>query len=146
MSPPAFFSPFFDTLFFEKKNQGYIPTHARALLHSLQNAASFTLADFDYLPSNNSNITNAPVVQDPPHDYGSEVLASSDCDIMFPTHFESLAAFISSHTKISVMKNDAFMRAYADDEALAATRTQDGYNPMVSDFINTSILLSSRAL
>lgn len=92
---------------------------------------------------------NAPVVQHQSggitHDLKGDYLVSpGDADVMFPTHFESIAKLHAAATRgkgaaARKYSTAAFMKRYAE---LPATRTTSGYNPLTEDFTNTSFLLT----
>lgn len=78
-------------------------------------------------------------------DFGSYLVPRGAADVFFPSDFGMLARLYAVAGKggtrsISVQKSPDFLEKYAD---LAATRTITGYNPMVDDFQNTSVLICS---
>ena len=66
-------------------------------------------------------------------------------DIFFPQNFSILAALYQAcaggaAAEVSVDKSARFFRQYAE---LEATQTADGFNPLLDDFQNTSVLIGS---
>ena len=130
----------------------FLPTGAYRLLCRLLAACpehQLILADFDYLPPQPDGAVGAPVVQTQRRgvtvDLGGDYLAHpGECDVLFPTHFRSLAqlcaALVPHRTPPAVVRTADFMRRHAD---LRATTCADGYNPLLEDFTNTSMLVSS---
>lgn len=127
----------------------FVPTGCYRLLCRLLAACpehQLILADFDWLPPQPSGAVCAPVVQtqrggvsaDLEGDY---LLSPGECDVMFPTHFASLAALYAALTGRAAVPVRAaqFMARHAD---LAATTAEDGYNPLVEDFANVQILVT----
>ncbi|KAK9829752.1 hypothetical protein WJX72_007676 [[Myrmecia] bisecta] len=137
----------------------FLPTGSLQLLETLCDAVPYhnlILADFDELPDVTIPGTSAPLVaskmvggqtQDHPHYL---LPPNIKADILFPTDFELLSrlhrnaarrvlghnfAVCGQHHRSSV-----FFRQHADT---AATRCQDGYNPLLDDFSNTAIYLAS---
>ena len=131
-----------------------------------------TLADFNsFPPSPAEQPVNAPLVQTQQRghtrDWHGDYLAAprGHADVMFATHFESLGVMHAAAEAISrsTAKSDPvttdtasravtidnvrattvstaeFMHSHAD---LDAVRCSDGYNPLVEDFSNTSILVT----
>ena len=60
---------------------------------------------------------------------------------MFPTHFNSIAALYSALTEREAVSVRAaeLMARHAD---LTATTAADGYNPLLEDFKNVSVLVT----
>ena len=105
------------------------------------------LADFDYLPPQPDGAVCAPVVQTQRRgvtvDLRGDYLAHpGECDVLFPTHFRGLsqlcATLVPHRTPPAIVRTADFMRRHAD---LRATACADGYNPLLEDFSNTSMLV-----
>jgi len=103
------------------------------------------LADFDQLPSTIPG-TLGPVVQSRDgtggyKDHSTYLVEPGSCDIFFPTDFKLMQHMLARvcNQDAKVMKSKEFFEAYAK---VSATRTASGYNPLLNDFKNTSILLS----
>ena len=80
-------------------------------------------------------------------DFGSYLVPRGAADVFFPSDFAMLArlyagAAMAGTQSIIVQKSPDFLEKYAD---LAVTRTITGYNPMVDDFQNTSVLICCAA-
>lgn len=135
-----------------------VPTSCWRLLRALCAAApehQFTIADFSWLPSQPNGVINAPVVQMQKAGatidlHGEYLRATGEVDILFPTNFAHLAHLIhaasamsdgggSEAKAIQNVTSAEFMRQWHD---LEATRTQDGFNPLVDDFTNTRFVVT----
>lgn len=104
------------------------------------------VSDFSKLPSILEG-RNAPIVQTRVENKtircSGVTVSKGNCDIFFPTDFR-LAAKLVGHfckTGASVVSHQDF---FAQTEHAAHTRTQSGFNPMLEDFQNCSLLLSQR--
>ena len=79
-------------------------------------------------------------------DFGSYLVPRGAADVFFPSDFAMLARLYTGAAmgkqNIIVQKSPDFLEKYAD---LAVTRTITGYNPMVDDFQNTSVLICCAA-
>lgn len=108
--------------------------------------------DYDSLPypnlstesswDNSLAAINAPLVIKDGKDYGSYLLPPGLLDeIFFPTDFALLKLAYESITKkeCQVMKTTELMNIYAP---LTLSKTLTGYNPLVEDFLNTSLIIS----
>lgn len=78
-------------------------------------------------------------------DFGSYLVPRGAADVFFPSDFSMLARLYKGAAQggaqtVSVQKSSRFLEAYAD---LAATRTISGYNPLIEDFLNTSVLCAT---
>ena len=79
-------------------------------------------------------------------DYSSYLVPErGGADIFFPQDFSLLAALYEasaggSALEVSICKSAVFFDKYAEAEA---TQTADGYNPLLDDFQNTSVLIGS---
>ena len=132
----------------------YLPTEALALFDAAVAARpnhTLLAADFDALPSPEPAM-RAPVVAATRGgravDYPSILAAPpGGADIFFPTDFDlaaglhAAAAVKAGCTPLAAAwpKAAEFLAAHAD---LAATRTRSGWNPLLDDFDNTSVLLA----
>lgn len=140
-----------------------VPTSCWRLLRALCAAApehQFTIADFSWLPPQPNGVINAPVVQMQKAGatidlHGEYLRATGEVDILFPTNFDHLAHLIHAASAMSnggssgdgggeakAIQNVTtaeFMREWHD---LEATRTQDGFNPLVDDFTNTRFVVT----
>ena len=135
----------------------FLPTGALAFLGSVRASvprARLVLADFHSLPDaiEGGFPRNAPVVQRTHADGVAEALPSllsamSDpgtCDIFFPTDFDYLVHVLHAAHGVrgTVMPQTEFLRANMPGDSLQQTTTRDGYNPMLEDFRNASVLLT----
>ena len=107
-------------------------------------ASRVLVADFDWLPPPDVPRPRAalgePLVTDMDDvDHADYIQAPNLCDILFPTDFPFLAAFLGSAT---VTKQSAFLSPFAH-----TTKSWfAGYNPMLDDFENCSVLSYSQNL
>eukprot|EP00966_Prymnesium_polylepis_P077029 1784574-Prymnesium_polylepis.1 len=128
----------------------FVPTTCWKLLQALAQAVpehQLTLADFSWLPPQPGGAVNAPVVQSQrggmARDHNGDVYAAAaaggECDILFATHFDSLERLCvaAGHSNVQTLSTASFMTMHA---TVAATGTRCGYNPLLEDFANTSIL------
>lgn len=81
-------------------------------------------------------------------DFGSYLVPRGTADVFFPSDFSMLARLYKSAAQggaqtTVVQKSSRFLEAYAD---LAATRTISGYNPLLEDFLNTSVLYATTTM
>jgi hypothetical protein len=136
----------------------YVPTGSFMLLSELCELFPehhLTLADFAHWGPESSSVAgasavNAPVVQSQhdgaTRDWRGDYLAApfGEADIMFSTSFEALAriyADASHNRRPSISLSTAeFLRRHADVRACA---TISGYNPLIQDFVNTSVFLTA---
>lgn len=128
----------------------YVPTCALRFLSDLVEYAPnhrLLVADFDALPNHSPFDVqlNAPIVAAPHCDLPSYLDATDgSADIFFATDFEWLADAYRSilasrgvHTSdVHTHKSAVFFSPYAKPCA-----TRSGYNPLLDDFTNTSVLL-----
>lgn len=128
----------------------YVPTCALRFLSDLVEHSPnhrLLVADFDALPNHSPFDTqlNAPIVATPHRDLPSYLDATDgSADIFFATDFEWLAdayrsilASRGGHTNdVHTFKSSAFFSPYATPCA-----TRSGYNPLLDDFTNTSVLV-----
>ena len=109
------------------------------------------MADFDMFPPPELSTPvqpelqaqNAPLVAGATTDHPTYLVPRGEADLLFPVHFPHIKALhrhvYGAAVGAEVVKSEEFVRQYAD---VAATKTMSGYNPMVSDYSNTSFLLS----
>jgi len=142
----------------------FLPTNAMALFEVLHRARPnhrIVAADFDHLPDVAVAGRNAPLVASKragsTHDHSTYLVPRGEADIFFPTDFAALQRIYAASScspigaeggggdsatppaTSQVMSTQAFMERYAE---VSATRTRDGYNPLLDDFTNTRFLLS----
>jgi SAM-dependent MidA family methyltransferase len=120
-----------------------------AIAHNVKGDYALTLADFSQLPGASSG-ANGPVVQRVERGKCVVYPTVSDapmgrCDIMFPTNFPALSrAFWNCKTERDgsdeVLTHKEFFRKYADDEDMRRSTCADGYNPVLSEFANQSVV------
>ena len=103
------------------------------------------LADFDYLPTRIPGY-NAPLVQKKNKErkaveLGTYLVEEGSCDIFYPTEFAYLQLLYRSVTgrTSKFLKQSAFLREYGNIEE---TTLKSGWNPMLEEYKNVSILLS----
>jgi len=136
----------------------FAPVGAVALLRVLRDefpAHRALLADFDELPPSDASgaatarmpgalhgVTNAPIVSGSTGDFASYLVPHGTADVFFPTDFAHLAAVyadVVGREPPRVLKSRDFLAANA--RAVRATATRSGFNPMLDDFDNTSVLV-----
>ncbi|KAL1512408.1 hypothetical protein AB1Y20_005664 [Prymnesium parvum] len=128
----------------------YVPTDAWRLLKGLAHAVpehQLTIADFSWLPPQPGGAVASPVVQSQhggvSRDHKGDIFAAAggECDVFFPTHFDSLERMCRAvgHKQVQSVTTTTFMAEFAD---LSETETRCGYNPLLEDFVNTSILVT----
>lgn len=134
----------------------WVPVDALRLLSGLAtglNLRSVTLLDFDHLPGALPG-KNGPVVQRVgPHGPALEYPNVLDapfgrCDIMFPTDFSNGGlenAFWAVQPRgragrSAVSTQQQFFSTFAARGDVAASTCLDGYNPILSEFANASVL------
>lgn len=134
----------------------WVPTVICGVLHRLRRTRPnlhVLLADFDWLPSPDTD--SRPASQ---RAYGEPLVTdmngvdqacyltgqSSLCDILFPTNFEKLAAFVqaSSQGRVVTMaqKQADFLQTYGPSQVAATKSWLTGFTPLLGDFGNCSIL------
>jgi hypothetical protein len=134
----------------------YVPTGSYLLLSELCGLFPehhITLADFSHWgpdSSSVSNAVNAPVVQSQHNgatrDWRGDYLAAplGEADIMFATSSDALARLYAhasqNHQPTISLSTAEFMQRHADVRACA---TASGYNPLLQDFVNTSLFLTT---
>lgn len=112
---------------------------------------SLTLCDFDHLPGASVG-RNAPIVQRV-NGAGSACVYSElleapfgEVDIMFPTDFYALeqafwrAAGPKSFGRSEILKQSRFFAKFGDASDVQKTTCMDGYNPVLNEFSNASVL------
>jgi hypothetical protein len=142
----------------------WVPTIACGVIQRLYNErpnAQLLLADFDWLPRPDIlNTTGArrrrlsieadgePIVTCMDGlDHECYLNAPQHCDILFPTDFPKLAAFVEKHqqrVKVQNMKQSEFLRSFGPEQVQATKSWLSGYSPLVEDFGNCSVLVSSK--
>lgn len=148
----------------------WVPTVALGFLMRLYECrpnSCVAFADFDWLPSADVGANSArqdggilmaePAIGDPivtdmsGADHPCYLTSPPDapCDILYPTDFAKLAAFASgllSTDGLSCqhMKQSDFLLRYGKAE-VNRTRGYTGFSPMIHDFGNTSVFLTSKA-
>ena len=127
----------------------YVPTAAMQLLERIAAVApapaAVVLADFDALPhalpgrlgpTVQRRVSGSTVTSD------TYLVPPGTCDIMFPTDF-NLLRLLHQHALgcgSTVWKQRDFMRAHALHDG---ARTRDGFNPLLDDYANVSILATA---
>ena len=148
----------------------WVPSVALGFLMRLYECrpnSSVAFADFDWLPPadvgtiparQDSDILMAePAIGDPivtdmsGKDHPCYLTSPPDapCDILYPTDFGRLAAFASGLLSTDGlacqhMKQSEFLLRYGNAE-VNRTRGYTGYSPMIHDFGNTSVFITSKA-
>lgn len=131
----------------------WVPVVAWKLLKRLGalRLKSLTLCDFDHLPGASVG-RNAPIVQRV-DGAGSACVYSElleapfgEVDIMFPTDFYALeqafwrAAGPKSFGQSEILKQSRFFAKFGDASDVQKTTCMDGYNPVLNEFSNASVL------
>lgn len=137
----------------------WVPTGCYQLLESLLKVApnaSFTIADFTSFPGTLPGLLG-PVVQRVRR--GSAFVYDTvheapfgEVDIMFPTDFHRVAhahdSFRNGGSKISstqfnyeIITQADFFNRFANEDDIRSTTCKDGFNPVLQDFKNVSILM-----
>ena len=154
-------------LYAPKVSQGpiWIPSVVLGVLMKLYDCrpnSSIAFADFDWLPP--PDVTNSlvpalamPAIGDPlvtdmnGQDHACYLSAPSDalCDILFPTDFSRLAAFVQRlhgakanqghKVSISSMKQRDFLLKHGSQEVSQTKSWLTGYSPLIDDFGNCSV-------
>ncbi|CAI9290451.1 unnamed protein product [Lactuca saligna] len=151
---------------FPKAKRCWLPTGCLKLLETLHGALpkmSMIASDFSYLPDVKVPGERAPLVSTKKDgsssDHSSYLDAKGDADIFFPTdfwlleridHYSSgwLKSRIESYDRSSkkgkkrrtiTLDTSVFMEEFG---LPTKTKTKDGYNPLLEDFINTKFYLS----
>jgi hypothetical protein len=138
----------------------WIPTVACGVLERLARErpeAALLLADFDWLPPPDRIAEARPRISSWAD--GEPLVTSMDgadhecylrapplCDILFPTNFRKLAAFVGKtwghpdRRAVRVQKQADFLQEYGPDEVDATRSWLTGYSPLLHDFGNCSVL------
>ncbi|XP_010522409.1 PREDICTED: uncharacterized protein LOC104801033 [Tarenaya hassleriana] len=149
---------------FPKPRRSWLPTGCLKLLEVLHEKLpkmSLIASDFSYLPDVKVPGERAPLVSTKKDgrssDYKSYLEAKGDADIFFPTNFwllERMDHYCSGWSKMEkdgksskkgkrrrtlTLDTSAFMEEFG---LPSKTRTRDGYNPLLDDFMNTKFYLS----
>jgi hypothetical protein len=137
----------------QETNAIWLPTTCLAFLDRVEKVLpnhTVLLADFDALPSAIDGSIRAPVVAQQHDgftiDSNTYRVPVGSADVFFPTDFGLLSALYTEAVKGAShsAKSREFMQRYASQEIIAATTTQDGYNPLIEDYVNTSIFIGRR--
>lgn len=128
----------------------FLPTGALHLfdtLHSVRPNHHLVAADFDFLPETIIQGLNAPLVSSTvggqAQDRPSYLIDPGTADIFFPSDFSLLTKLYNGHNPLNRAhhcKARNFFETWAPEGE--ATEAMDGYNPLLSDYTNTSFLLS----
>lgn len=151
---------------FPKPRRCWLPTGSLKLLDALHGALpkmSLIASDFNYLPDVKVPGERAPLVSTKRDgrslDYSSYLDAKGDADIFFPTDFwllERIDHYSSGWLKSRIENFDRSSKqgkkrrtitldtsVFMEEFGLPTkTKTKDGYNPLLDDFINTKFYLS----
>lgn len=154
-------------LYSPKLSQGpiWIPSVACGVLMKLYECrpnTSIALADFDWLPPPDIDNLLSPARAEPTagdplvtdmngKDHACYLSSPPNalCDILFPTDFKRLAAFVnhihsakSNHSTFSVtsMKQSEFLLKHGMQEIQQTKSWLTGYSPLIDDFGNCSVL------
>jgi SAM-dependent MidA family methyltransferase len=132
----------------------WVPTVACGLLRHVfqaQPQANMLVADFDWLPPPDGHVASTAEAHGEPlvtsmdgKDHSSYLHAPPLCDILFPTDFDKLSSYAkkicgSSH-EIVVSKQGDFLQQHGPEEVKATTSWLTGYNPLIHDFANCSVV------
>ena len=141
----------------------FVPTGLWRMLSALTALCpehQLTLADFSWLPRQPGGALNAPVVQTQASGrtqdlHGDYLLSPGAADILFPTNFAHTRRMVEAASArarsegagesaagapsaaATVLSNAEFMRRWHDS---SATTSRNGFDPVVDDFSNTSLL------
>ena len=100
-------------------------------------------ADFDAVPDASQGRWAPTVLRGNAQLYSNYLEpAFGSADIVYPTDFAVLGALwrrLMGRGSALVQSTEEFMSVYAD---VKATRTRDGYNPLLLDYTNTQFLLT----
>ena len=161
--------------------QKWIPSVACGMIQQLYQQrpnASLLLADFDWLPPptlqtgsihtrKSLSSDYEPLITDMNDiDHACYLTAPPMCDVLFPTDFPLLGAFVSSLLTnlftcadkssrattsirgpcniVNIDKQRDFLLKFGDEEIKRTTSRWTGYNPLLQDFSNCSVLTVSR--
>ncbi|KAI3706235.1 hypothetical protein L6452_23836 [Arctium lappa] len=151
---------------FPKPRRSWLPTGCLKLLETLHGALpkmSMIAADFSYLPDVKVPGERAPLVSTKidgsSSDHSTYLDAKGDADIFFPTDFwllERIDHYGSGWLKSRIENFDRSSKQgkkrrtitldtseFMEEFGLPTkTKTKDGYNPLLDDFINTKFYLS----
>jgi len=153
-----------------KNNSQYIPTVACGLIKHFvekRKRSRFIIADFDWLPTPQKlhsafnrdapdDAKGAPLITCmDDKDYSSLLDSPYLCDILFPTNFAFLAAYIkdleknhnldsSSEICIEVNKQGEFLNKHGHEHIRKTQSWINGFSPLSNDFSNCSIMTMTR--
>jgi hypothetical protein len=151
---------FLESTMTQGRQEFWVPTVCHNLLVAIaKNTGDYalTLAEFSHFPGASSG-TNGPVVQRVERGKCVVYPTVTDapmghCDIMFPTDFVGLAgAFRKCIDQIAVgrkapctvecrvLSHKDFFQLFADDDDPHRSTCADGFNPVLAEFSNQSIL------
>lgn len=146
----------------------FVPSSAMLLLHTLNErfpVHDVFMSDFAYLPfpeilasKENINVVgsvfegrNVPIVSGTDAKTGARRDFASyltpNADVFFQTDFPLLANAYESvtlHGNAEVFTHRAFLEQQVTQEMREKTSTKSGYNPMIEDFRNISVLIGSK--
>ncbi len=127
----------------------WLPTGALQLFLNAQRHLppnhSILAFDFDYLPDVCIAGQGAPIVSDTrnghTYDYATYMVPKGAADIFFPTDFGRLCALVNMVGQGSVAQYSKASHFFAALPASQQCATRSGYNPLLGDFTNTSVLM-----
>lgn len=144
--------------YYRRKPVAWIPTVACGVLMQLAElrpSASVLVADFDWLPAPDRLSPNAvprsslpaagePLITDMDGlDHECYLHAPELSDILFPTDFDKLATLVRRVWPSALVRHQKqadFLSEYGADEVARTSSWLTGYNPMIHDFSNCSVL------
>lgn len=153
---------------YTQSRQAWVPTVACGILKRLQKErpnSSVLLADFDYLPlpditkeqeemeRSSSWAPGEPIVTDMEgNDHPCYIQSPAHCDILFPTDFHRLEAFVkkiwngkgSKKYQVQVQKQSDFLQQHGPEQVEATRSWLTSFTPMLHDFANCSVLTVSQ--
>lgn len=142
----------------------WVPTVLCGVLDRLRRArphCHLLLADFDWLPLPHETLEDGATARSRPA-YGEPLVTNMKdvdqacylaaattgdmlCDILFPTDFQKLAAFMDASrphatSRVSVHKQAEFLQTYGPEQVAATQSWLTGFTPLLEDFGNCSVL------
>ena len=153
--------------------QKWVPSVACGMIQQIYQErpnSSLLLADFDWLPPpilEKRSIDERkslysdyePLITDMNDiDHACYLTAPPICDVLFPTDFPLLGGFVSTILEnlsacavsrqvllsVGIEKQSDFLLRFGDQEVKRTTSRWTGYNPLLRDFSNCSVLTVSR--